>query len=127
MRLLAIITFFIISSEVSFGQKEIFIKKIDFVLHEISDKDYENEYFMTMKFNKGTTYKFVVTNGIDNITGEAVLELLDGDKLQMTNLIGDKYFPKFSFQCNKTDFYDILVRFKDNQLGHSTIDIFLLQ
>jgi len=111
----------------SFAQKEIFIKQIDFKLDAISDKEYENEYFLTVKFNKGSTYKFDITNNINAMPGDAVFELLDGDQLVVTNVFGDKYFKAFRFQCNKTAFYDILIRFKDNKVGHSTVDIYLMQ
>jgi hypothetical protein len=109
------------------AQKEIFIKLIEFRLEQISEQDYENEYFMTIKFNKGSTYKIKVTNHLENYAGEAVFELLDADKLILTNLVGEKYYEVFSFVCNKTGFYDILIRFKDNKLGNSVIDIRLLQ
>jgi hypothetical protein len=109
------------------AQKEIFVKLIEFRLDQISEQDYENEYFMTIKFNKGSTYKIKVTNHLENYAGEAVFELLDADKLILTKLVGEKYYEVFSFVCNKTGFYDILIRFKDNKLGNSVIDIRLLQ
>lgn len=109
------------------AQKEIFIKLIEFRLDHVSDQDYENEYFMTIKFNKGSTYKIKVTNHLESYAGEAVFELLDADKLVLTNLVGEKYYDVFSFVCSKTGFYDILIRFKDNKLGNSVIDIKLLQ
>lgn len=109
------------------AQKEIFIKLIEFRLDNISERDYENEYFMTIKFNKGSTYKIKVTNHLENYAGEAVFELLDADKLVLTNLVGEKYYEVFSFVCNKTGFYDILIRYKDNKPGNSVIDIKLLQ
>lgn len=109
------------------AQREIFIKLIEFRLDQISEQDYENEYFMTIKFNKGSTYKIKVTNHLENYAGKAVFELLDADKLVLTNLVGEKYYEVFSFVCNKTGFYDILIRFKDNKLGNSVIDIKLLQ
>lgn len=125
-----IIIFFVLSfiaSAASFAQKEIFVKSIEFQLDRISDKDYENEYFLTIKFNKGSVYKFVVTNNINNFPGEAEFKLLDGDNLVLTNKFGDKLFPKFSFQCNKTGFYDILIQFPDGKTGFSKVDIFLMQ
>jgi hypothetical protein len=111
----------------SYAQKDIFIKEIDFNLEYISDKEYENEYFLTVKFNKGSTYKFQITNHINDKPGEAVFELLDGDKLVVTNVFGEKYYETFRFQCNKTGFYDILIKYKDNRLGHSKVDIYLQQ
>jgi hypothetical protein len=108
-------------------QKEIFLKQIEFKLDKISDIDYENEYFMTIKLNKGTKYIFKITNHRENYIGEAVLELMDANNLIMTNVLEDKYFQVVSFQCNKTGFYDVLVNFKDKKLGNSIIDILMLQ
>jgi len=109
------------------AQKEIFIKQVEFRLDEISDIDYENEYFMTLKLNKGSKYVFRIANHIDDYVGEAVIELMDADILILTNLYQDKYFDNTSFECNKTGFYDLLVRFRDNKLGNSVIDILLVQ
>jgi hypothetical protein len=123
---LVFLLYFGISS--AFGQqKEIFLKQIEFKLERVSDQAYENEYFMTMKLNKGTAYKFKITNHRDNFVGKAVFELLDADNLILTNTVGDKYFETFSFVCNKTAFYDILVKYKDNKPGFSVIDIMMLQ
>ncbi|UCH14698.1 MAG: hypothetical protein JSV22_01745 [Bacteroidales bacterium] len=128
LKILIILTVFLfLFSGYSSAQKEIFIKLIEFRLDHISDQDYENEYFMTIKFNKGSTYKIKVTNHLESYAGEAVFELLDADKLVLTNLVGEKYYDVFSFVCSKTGFYDILIRFKDNKLGNSVIDIKLLQ
>ncbi|MCG8700723.1 MAG: hypothetical protein MI922_21905 [Bacteroidales bacterium] len=112
---------------VSFGQREIFIKQIDFKLDFLSDIEYENEHFVTIKFNKGSKYVFKIQNHLEDYKGEAIIELLDADQLIMTNFISDKYFTTISFQCNKTGFYDILVKFKDNRLGNSRIDITMMQ
>ncbi|MBN2524455.1 MAG: hypothetical protein JXB24_14370 [Bacteroidales bacterium] len=109
------------------AQKEIFIKQIEFKLDAISDIDYENEYFVTIKMNKGSKYVFRVVNHIDDYIGEAVVELMDADNLILTNLYQDKYYLNSSFVCNKTGFYDLLVRFRDNKLGNSVIDILLVQ
>jgi len=109
------------------AQKEIFIKQIEFKLDAISDIDYENEYFVTIKMNKGSKYVFRVVNHIDDYIGEAVVELMDADNLLLTNLYQDKYYENTSFVCNKTGFYDLLVRFRDNKLGNSVIDILLVQ
>ena len=111
----------------AYGQKEIFIKQIAFKLANVSDVDYENEYFLTMKFNKGSTYKFKVINHLDNYAGQAILELMDAKTLIITNQFNEKYFEVFNFVCNKTAFYDILVRFKDKRPGNSLIDILLVQ
>lgn len=128
LKILIILTVFLfLFSGYTNAQKEIFIKLIEFRLDHVSDQDYENEYFMTIKFNKGSTYKIKVTNHLENYAGEAVFELLDADKLVLANLVGEKYYDVFSFVCNKTGFYDILIRFKDNKLGNSVIDIKLLQ
>jgi hypothetical protein len=109
------------------AQKEIFLKQIEFKLDKVSDIDYENEYFMTMKLNKGTKYVFRITNHRDNFVGEAVVELMDADNLIMTNLVEDKYYQTVSFQCNKTGFYDVLVKFRDKKLGSSVIDILMAE
>ena len=114
-------------SNVLSQQKEIFIKQLEFKLDRLSDQDYENEYFMTLKLNKGTTYKFRITNHRDNLPGLAVFELLDADNLILTNSINDKYFETFNFVCNKTAFYDILIKFKDKKTGYSVVDIMMLQ
>jgi len=109
------------------AQKEIFIKQIEFKLDRVSDVDYENEYFMTIKLNKGSTYKFKISNHRDNYAGKAVMELMDADNLILTNQINEKYFEALNFVCNKTAFYDILVRYKDKKPGNSVIDIVILQ
>ena len=108
-------------------QKEIFLKQLEFKLDNVSDQDYENEYFMTIKLNKGTSYKFKITNHRENYAGEAVLELLDADNLILTNSVGSKYFETVGFVCNKTSFYDILIKFKDKKPGNSVVDITMLQ
>lgn len=108
-------------------QKEIFLKQIEFKLDNFSDEEYENEYFMTIKLNKGTSYKFKITNHRDNYVGKAVFELLDADNLILTNAMGDKYFETFGFVCNKTAFYDILIKFQDKKPGNSVVDITMLQ
>ncbi|OFY51092.1 MAG: hypothetical protein A2Y87_10020 [Bacteroidetes bacterium RBG_13_46_8] len=118
-------TFFGIAS--AYGQKEIFIKQIEFKLANVSDVDYENEYFLTMKFNKGSTYKFKIINHRDNFAGKAIMELMDASTLILTNQLSEKYFENLSFVCNKTAFYDILVRYKDKKPGYSMIDILLVQ
>jgi len=110
-----------------YGQKEIFIKQIEFKLSHVSDVDYENEYFLTLKLNKGSTYKFKIINHRENFAGKAVIELMDANTLILTNQLNEKYFETLSFVCNKTAFYDILVRFKDKKPGNSLIDILLVQ
>lgn len=120
--------FFFLCSKNIYSQKEIFLKLIEFRLDEVSEQDYENEYFMTIKFNKGSTYKIKVTNHLDNYAGQAVFEMFDADKRILTNLVEEeKYYDVFSFVCSKTGFYDILIRFKDNKLGNSVVEIKLLQ
>ena len=108
-------------------QKEIFLKQIEFKLERVSTQDFENEYFMTIKLNKGTSYKFKVINHLDNFAGKAVIELLDADNMILTNSIGEKYYESIGFVCNKTAFYDILVKFKDKKPGNSVVDIVMLQ
>jgi hypothetical protein len=126
-RLILIIIFVMgITYKVS-AQKEIFIKQVEFRLDAVSDIDYENEYFLTLKLNKGSKYIFRVVNHKDDYVGEAIVELMDADNLIMTNVFGDKYFTAVNFQCNKTGFYDILVKFRDNKLGYSVVDILMVQ
>jgi len=126
LRLIILVLCLIVSRKAS-GQKEIFIKQIDFKLERVSDIDYENEYFVTLKLNKGTKYVFKITNHLDEYVGEAVIELMDADVLILTNTLQDKYFENVSFICNKTGFYDLLVKFRDNLLGNSVIDILMVQ
>ncbi len=110
------------------AQKEIFIKQIDFELQQVSDIEYENEFFMTMKFNKGSKYVFRITNNINDKPGIAVLDVFDADTKVLTNDLGeDKYYEAATFLCNKTEFYDILVRFRDNNSGHCQIEVVLVQ
>ena len=109
------------------AQKEIFIKQIEFKLDKISDIDYENEYFMTLKLNKGSKYVFKMINHVDSYVGEAVIELMDADVLILTNVFEDKYFETVSFHCNKTGFYDVLISFRDGKIGNSVVDILLIQ
>jgi hypothetical protein len=127
LRLLFLVAVLVNFSGKVCAQKEIFIKQIEFKLDKISDIDYENEYFMTLKLNKGSKYVFKVVNHVDNYVGEAVIELMDADVLIMTNVFEDKYFETVSFQCNKTGFYDVLISFRDGKIGNSVIDILLIQ
>lgn len=127
LRLLFFIALFVSFSGKLCAQKEIFIKQIEFKLDKISDIDYENEYFMTLKLNKGSKYVFKVVNHVDNYVGEAVIELMDADVLIMTNVYTDKYYETVSFQCNKTGFYDVLISFRDGKIGNSVVDILLVQ
>jgi hypothetical protein len=52
---------------------------------------------------------------------------MDADNLIMTNVLGDKYFSAVTFQCNKTGFYDVLLKFKDNKLGYTFVDVLMVQ
>jgi len=127
-QLLLFITFLFFGSGITLAQqKEIFIKQIEFKLDNVSAEEYKNEYFMTIKLNKGTSYKFKITNHRDNYAGKAVIELLDADNLVLTNSIGDKYFESVGFVCNKTAFYDILIKYKDKKPGNSVVDIVMAQ
>ena len=118
---------FLVFSKNTFSQKEIIVKQIDFRLDVISGNDYENEYFLTLKFTKGIKYVFKIQNHIEDFAGEAVIQILDADNLVLTNLMSDKYFEQFAFLCNKTGFYDILVKYRDNKVGHSKVDIYMIQ
>lgn len=127
LRLLLISLSLFCVSPILHAQKELFIKQIDFRLDRISDIDYENEFFVTLKLNKGTKYVFRITNHIDSYVGQAVIELMDADNLVLTNIYEEKYFENTSFVCNKTGFYDLLVKFKDNKFGNSVVDVLMVQ
>jgi hypothetical protein len=124
---LAVLLPFIINNSATAQQKEIFLKQLEFKLDNVSEKEDENEYFMTIKLNKGTSYKFKITNHRENYAGKAVVELLEADKLLMTNALNDKYFETLGFVCNKTAFYDILIKYMDKKPGYSIVDITMLQ
>ena len=109
------------------AQKEIFIKEFQFELKKLSDNQYENEYFLTITLNKNSLYKFTVLNHIGDFPGNAVVEILEGDKVVATNYVNGNYYEKFMFKCTKTGFYDILIHFDDNRLGSSIIKLFLVQ
>ena len=79
----SILLFF--SGSNAFSQKEIFLRQIEFKLENISDIDYENEYFMTIKFNKGATYNFQVTNHIENFAAI----ICDGAKTSCALKVGE--------------------------------------
>jgi len=106
---------------------DVFLKKVEFELDQIRSNAYENEYFMTLNLNKGNTYKFKVTNIKIKHRGDAQVQVLDGSTLVGTNVMGEKYFDVFTFQCNKTGFYDILMNFQDGKTGHAVLDIFIAQ
>lgn len=116
-----------LSSVMAQEKQEIFIDRIKFKLERVSNNPLENEYFMTIKMNKGTSYKFRVTNYQENMPGKAVFEVLDQSAAVITNVINDKYFENINFVCNKTGFYDILIKYQDGKPGYSMIDIFMLQ
>lgn len=109
------------------SNKEVFVDQFAFKLERLSENAYENEYFVTLKLNKGTSYKFKITNNQDNLPGMAVIELLDSNELILTNVLNEKYFEDVNFVCNKTGFYDILIKYQDEKPGHSILDIFMLQ
>jgi hypothetical protein len=118
---------FTLTGKLAAQQKEIFIKQLEFKLVQVSPKPEENEYFLTLKLTKGTAYKFKIINHRENFAGKAVLEMTEEDKLVLTNVLNDKYFESFSFICNKTGFYDILIRYQDRKPGFSNIDISMVQ
>ena len=109
------------------AQKDIFIKEFQFELKKISANQYENEYFLTITLNKNSLYKFTVLNHIGDFPGNAVVAILDNDKVVATNFVGGKYYEKFMFKCTKTGFYDVLIHYQDNRLGSSLIKLFLVQ
>jgi hypothetical protein len=126
----AIALFLILPFGHLYSQKEVFLRKIDFELVKLNPTPSDNEFFLTLQFNKGTKYKFAVTNHLNGAIGEAIVEIYDNDagpKIVGTNVFQTKYFEQFLFQCNKTTFYDVVVKFKDNKLGASEVNIFLLQ
>ncbi len=111
----------------AYAQKSIFIKEFKFELDEISENQYENEYFITVTLNKGSLYKFTVLNHIGDFPGIAIVQVLDNEKVVVTNTFNDKYYEKFILKCNKTGFYDILIHFDKNQIGSSLIKLFLVK
>ena len=114
-------------SNMSFAQKDVFLKEYKFELKKVSENQYENEYFLTLTLNKNSIYKFTILNHIGDFPGDAVVEILENDKVVATNAMGEKYFDKFMFKCTKTGFYDILIHYKDNKTGSSLIKLFLMQ
>lgn len=129
MKLLFLIPVLCISLTLSgqTGTKDIFIREIDFKLEEISDNEYENEYFITLNLNNGSLYKFVIQNHIGDFKGEAVVSIYDNDKSLASNYIGDNYYDEFHFKCTKTGFYDVIINFRENNLGSSIIRVFMVQ
>lgn len=109
------------------AQKDIFIKEFQFELKRLSANQYENEYFLTITLNKNSLYKFTILNHIGDFPGNAIVEILENDKIVATNFVGGKYYEKFMFKCTKTGFYDVLIHYKDNKLGSSLIKLFLVQ
>jgi hypothetical protein len=102
-----------LSSVIAQEKQEIFVDRIKFKLERVSENPLENEYFMTIKMNKGTSYKFRVTNNQENMPGKAVFEVLDQNASVITNVLNDKYFENINFVCNKTGFYDILIKYQE--------------
>jgi len=125
--LFIILLSFLVISQSSYAQKDIFIKEFQFELKKLSANQYENEYFITITLNKNSLYKFTVLNHIGDFPGVAVVEILENDKVVATNYVNGKYYEKFMFKCTKTGFYDILIHYNDNKLGSSLIKLFLVQ
>jgi len=109
------------------AQNEIFLRKIEFELTKISKNSKDNEFFLTLQFNKGTKYRFNILNQVNGKGGDAVVGLRDGEKLIGTNLAGEKYFGQFLFQCNKTGFYNVIIHFRNQVIGSSIIDLSMLK
>ena len=122
-----IILFLFFPTRVIIAQNQVFLRKIEFELTKISKNAEDNEFFLTLEFNKGTKYKFNIMNQVNGKGGDAVIELHDGEKLVGTNTAGDKYFGSFMFQCNKTGFYDVIIKFKNQVFGSSVIDLSMLK
>ena len=114
-------------SKNSVAQKDIFIKEFQFELKKLSANQYENEYFITITLNKNSLYKFTILNHIGDFPGNAVVEILENDKVVAANSFDGKYYEKFMFKCTKTGFYDVLIHYQDNKLGSSLIKLFLVQ
>jgi len=125
--LIIILSVLLVSAFSTSAQKDIFIKEFQFELKKISDNQYENEYFLTITLNKNSLYKFTVLNHIGDFPGDAIVEILEGDKVVATNSVGGKYYEKFMFKCTKTGFYDILIHFDENKTGSSLIKLFVVQ
>lgn len=115
------------AGNVAAQQKDIFIKQLEFKLDHVSNQPEENEFFVTLKFTKGTVYKFKILNHRENYAGNAVIEVSEENNLVLTNVLNDKYFETLSFVCNKTAFYDILIHYQDKKPGYSMIDISMVQ
>lgn len=109
------------------AQNEIFLRKIEYELTKLSKNPEDNEFFLTLEFNKGNKYKFNIMNQVNGKGGDAIVELHDGEKLVGTNTAGEKYFGSFMFQCNKTGFYDVIIKFKNQTFGSSVIDLSMLK
>ena len=109
------------------AQNEVFLRKIEYELTKLSKNPEDNEFFLTLEFNKGTKYKFNIMNQVNGKGGDAIIELHDGQKLVGTNSAGEKYFGSFMFQCNKTGFYDVVIHFKNQAMGSSVIDLSMLK
>jgi hypothetical protein len=122
-----IILFLFLPIKVIKAQNEIFLRKIEFELTKISKNAEDNEFYLTLEFNKGTKYKFNIMNQVNGKGGDAVVELHDGEKLVGTNSAGEKYFGSFMFQCNKTGFYNVIIKFKNQVFGSSIIDLSMLK
>ncbi|MFO7938831.1 MAG: hypothetical protein R6U66_03675 [Bacteroidales bacterium] len=125
--LLMFLAGFFFAANTANAQKEIFIKEFEFELTRISKNQYENEYFVTLTLNKNSMYKFTILNHIGDFPGDAIVQILENDKVIATNKVQDKYYEQFMFQCNKTGFYDILIHFEENKKGSSLIKLFLVK
>lgn len=67
--------------------------------------------------NKGTVYKLTVCNA-EGYAGEAVIKLMENNKMLGTNLKTDGSFVEaVGFQCTKTGMYSINISFKDGKEG----------
>jgi len=124
--LLGLMLLLFLPGQINAQKKDIFVRKIDFALKTLNADESENQFFLTLQFNRDVHYKFIIKNHLEGGIGEAVVEIYDGDKLAGTNLIKGKYFPKFMFECEKTGFYDVVVRFKNNTTGNSEVNIFMI-
>lgn len=75
----------------------------------------------TVVMNKGTVYKLTVCNA-EGYAGEAVIKLMENNKMLGTNLKADGSFvDAVGFQCTKTGMYSINISFKDGKEGAAVV------
>jgi hypothetical protein len=118
-----IIMLLIVPARVIIAQNETFLRKFEFELSKIGKNAEDNQFYLTLEFYKGNKYKFNIENYVNGKGGAAIVEIHDGEKLVGTNASGEKYFSSFLFQCSKTSFYQVIIKFKNQSAGSSVIDM----